>query len=315
MTLRGNGFDCRLDATRNGEAWQASLGGKRFDVNRFMDANESLAKIRGVDSPRATGMTMPNITGTLELNLDEVAYKRGVIRKVGATAQFSPEIITAENLAFRVGRGTASGRARIQPEHAGVRKPASIYADLQVDAVDIAHGEKLIFKNERELSGLASGMVEFQIPTGKESYRRMDGKFHLRLWNGSFGKLGFATHLISLLRNREIVLLRMPSLQNEGLTYDEAKLQASMRNGLAQLENCTAGSPSYAIAATGLVDFAHKQSDVQVTLDIFQGVAGLVGQLPVIGPTATSVVKEATRIRLRAVGSPFEVQWQPDVIQ
>ena len=257
---------------------------------------------------------MPNLTGMLEVKLDEVVYKRGAIKKVSGTMQLAPEIITSENLTFRVGQGKVAGRARIQPEHPGIRKPASIYADLQVDTVDIAQGEQLIFKQERELSGLASGAIEFQIPTGKESFRRMDGKFRLHLRNGSLGKLGFASRLIGLLRNREIVLLRMPSLQDEGLTYDEARLQVSMRNGLAQLENCAAGSPSYTLAATGLVDFAHMQSDVQVTLDIFQGVTGLIEHLPVIGPTATSVVKEATRIRLRATGSPFDIQWQPDVI-
>ena len=315
ISLRGNGFDCRLDASRSDTTWQASLTGAHFGINQFQDASESLAKIRGRESPRETGMTMPTINGTLKVKLGAVAYKRGVMSNVTTTAHLTPEIITMEDLNFRVGKGTASGRARLQPEHAGLRKPAVLYAELQVDAVDVAHAEKLIFKKERGLYGRASGTVAFQLPTGKESYRRMDGKFRLRLWNGSFGKLGFATHLISLLRNREIVLLRAPSLQNEGFTYDEARLQLSMRNGRAQLENCTAGSPSYAITATGPVDFAQMQTDVQVTLDIFQRMAGLVEQLPLIGPTATSVVKEATRIRLRAVGSPFDVQWQPDVIQ
>ena len=315
ISLRGNGFDCRLDASRNDTLWQASLSGARFDLNRFQDAGELLAKIRGLDSPRETGMTMPNINGTLAMRLEEVAYKRGIIRNIQTTAQLSPEIITAEDLKFRVGNGTIVGRARLQPDQAGARKPVAIYAELAVEGADMAHAEKLIFKQERELTGTATGTVEVQMPTGKEGFRRMDAKFRLRLWNGSLGKLGFATRLTSLLRNQEILSLRMPSLQDEGLTYDEAALRVSMRNGLAQLENCTAGSPSYAIAATGLVDFRQMQTDVQVSLDIFQGVAGLVERLPVIGPTATSVVREATRIRLRATGSPFDIQWQPDILQ
>ncbi|HDP33480.1 MAG TPA: hypothetical protein ENN29_00025, partial [Candidatus Hydrogenedentes bacterium] len=321
ITVRGGGFDCRLNMTRGAAAWDAILDGARVDVNRLRDINEALARLRGHESPRETGITMPNATGTLGMRLGEVAYRRGAIRQVTGTAQISPEIIIIEDFSCHIGRGTAGGRVRVQSEQAGrspatggPRRPAVIYANLRIDGADASQAEQLLFEQPRDLAGRAWGTIEAQLPTGKEGYRRMDGKFQLQLRDGSLGKLGFATRLTSMLRNMEIVRLRMPSLQNEGLTYDNASINIVMRDGLAQLNDCTATSPSYTVEAAGLVDFGRMHTDVQVRMSLFDAVTGLMEHVPIIGPTATTALREATRIRLRATGPPFDIRWQPDIL-
>lgn len=312
--VRGDGFDCRVDATYANGAWQAALTGERIDINRMAAFNEALARLRGRESPREQGMVMPDITGTLDLRVSDVIYRRGAMRQVSTLVQFTPESIALEDISFRLGRGRATGRARLQPEHTGTRRPVAWYINLDLDAVETAYAERLLFDHPRDLAGIASGTVEAQWPTGKEGYRRMDGKFMLRLRDGSLGRLGFATRLTTLLRNREVVYLRAPSLRDEGLTYDTATVAITMRDGRAQLGDCTAVSRSYSINASGLVDFARMHTDAQVAFNVFEGVADLVERVPVIGPTATSVVRDATTIRLRATGSPFDIRWQPDVL-
>ncbi len=314
VSVQGHGFDCHVDGVQTAGVLDATVTGARVDMNRVMALSEALAEIRALESPAEKGMAMPELTGALTVQLGEVAYRRGVVRQVDAAVQLAPEIITLEPLSFRVGHGAVRGRARLQPEREGERRPVSIYVDLRADNVEKAYAEQVLFQEPRELTGLASGAVEAQWPTGRHGYRRMSGDLKLRLRDGSLGRLGFVTRLTTLLRTREIVQLRAPSLRDEGLTYETATVNVTMRDGRARLHDCTAESPSYSVVASGVVDFAQMQTDVQMAFNVLDGVTSLVERVPVIGPTATSVVRGATKIRLRATGSPFDIRWQPDVL-
>ena len=161
--------------------------------------------------------------------------------------------------------------------------------------------------------GTVTGELVFDGPMGpaKEASKSANGSFSFTATKGSFGKLGFATKLLTLFRTTELLRLRLPALKDEGLSYDTCSGVLKMQDGVLRIEGVQMSRPSYGLEAQGVLDFARDASDMVVYLHFLQGVRGLIEYVPVIGGAASKV----GGMRMHVTGSPWDPQTSMEPIQ
>jgi uncharacterized protein YhdP len=129
----------------------------------------------------------------------------------------------------------------------------------------------------------------------------MTGRIEYTALNGSYGKAGMGTKVLTAFRATELVRLRMPRLRDEGLVFDESHARLNFQNGVMNIELFDALSTSHAILAEGKVDFARDESDVFVQVHLLESVTGVLGKVPVVGQL-TEALRSQSGLRFRVAG-------------
>lgn len=312
LTVRGANSDCTITAGQKGAAWQGRITGKKFDLNAVLAMASAMKALRTSSGQGKEATPAQGITGAFSFDLESAFFRRARLDNVRADVEMTPEVIRVRNFSGRPYSGALTGTIDIVPARDPV--PGSVQVHLKMDSIDGRFLDEILFAEPRGLAGAFSGNVSLQAPNrpGEEAMAGASGDVSFAAREGSFGKMGFATQILSAIKSADFIRLRMPSFKDEGLTFTTCAGSFSMRKGVLTLQQTSLVSPPFTMEAQGAVDFPRKNTNVVVHVGVLESVAGLTERIPVIGG-AVSTAASVAGVELHVEGSPYNptVRVQP----
>ncbi|MDH3284546.1 MAG: hypothetical protein OEQ13_07375, partial [Acidobacteriota bacterium] len=298
LRMRGAGSDVLVDAAREGEQIQGRITGAALDVDLVRALVGEVRALLPEPAPEAAPMR-----GTLAVKLDRIRAGRSEARGLGTEIRFDGKDVHVPAFDLETYEGRVSGALDLVAQPEGPRR-----LDLKLDVTGVT-GRFLddFFFGEapRAIRGVYSGTLAFTAPLADDLKAMLaagDGRLSWSARDGSFGKLGFATKIVTVLRASQALRLRLPALKDEGLVFDTVKADFPMQKGRLRIEFFELDTTSYAINAGGSLDFAQDRSDVPIELNATKGLTAFLEKLPVAGDALQIV-----NVRLHATGSPYDL--------
>jgi hypothetical protein len=331
LAFRGANSAGVLTAAWSKESWDAQLKAEQVDVNTILAMRktfmgETPAKSDGSDrsdrsarsdesapsappeeSPKpAPPPAKPLPTGKLRLDVAKVLYRRAQFEEVHGVVRTGKEGVFADEISLRPHTGKVTGTIALPTPEAGA--PSTVKVDFQFADADMRILDELAFETPREFYGSLTGTVNLKVPFGPDikPIEEANGAVAFVMKKGSFGKLGFATKVFSVIRSIDVFRLRMPSLKDEGLTYDDCRGALAFENGLLYINECALKSSPMIMQAEGLVNFPTKGTDVQVRVSLLETITNVMDYIPGL-KGAADAVNTYSSVVLFLEGSPYDM--------
>ncbi len=311
LTVRGANSDCTITAGQKDSVWQGKITGKKFDLNAVLAMAGAMKAFGASQDEGAPSKHGQGISGTFAVDLESAYFRRARLDNVRANVEMTPEAIHVRNLSGRPYSGALNGSVDIVPARSAA--PGTIAVDVRLDSIDGRFIDGLL-PEARGVTGTFTANVRLQAPnqTGEEAYAGADGEVSFAARDGSFGKMGFATHILSAFKSADFVRLRMPTFRDEGLTFTTCQGSFTIRQGFLTLNQTTLASPPFTMAAQGTVDFPRRNTNVLVNVSLLETAANATERIPLVGG-ALSAAASVTGVELHVEGSPYRptVRVQP----
>lgn len=312
----GGKSDYTLVATRRSGRWDGSLRGAALDLDMLMSLYEGATDFvsneeegrpaQAAPAPDEGSMWDDPLLGTFSVQLDKLYYRRAEIDKFAAKIVAVEDAIHIQDIYLRPHSGTLRGTIDIV-RAAGME--ALVTARFEAKEIDFHIVDELIYEASQDVSGLISATVNFSAPLG--DYESMlaagSGTAEWSGINGSLGKLGFATKILSTLRTVELFSLKVPSLRDKGLAYTTFGGRIDMKDGVMRLVDVQLLDTAYGMDADGQIDFAREKTDVNVHVHMMEGVTRIVERIPILGQI-TKLSTDLVGVSIHVRGSPYDVQ-------
>lgn len=308
LRVRGRESDATLDIAVQSDQLRGRVVGARIDAD-FVRA--FFKQLDALEFPEREPEPSPGTSGNLAIAVDHVFFHRADAEGLSAAVSFEHDDIHVRNLAFRVGEGRVSGRADVT-----MRKPEPPLLDLELDFSNLSRHfvDALLNDEPRGSPGTWVGKLRFTAPLHDDLKAMMpDGSGSLTATGSDgtlIGRLGLATKIVTVLRSTEALRMRFPALRDEGLVFDRVQGELVMDQGRVEVRTFELDSTSYAISATGEVDFREDSSRIPIEVNAIRGITSLVEYVPVAGDALKIV-----NVRLVATGSPYDMQVRVASIQ
>ena len=314
LRVLGADSDCTADATLQNQVLDARVTGQKLNLNAVTALYDAFtAPPEGTASSAAApalppGAPAQRITGRVSVQLESLLYRRARAEALRADAALTPQGIDIHNLALRQGAGSAQGAV-----HLAYGTPNVLETSLKLSGLDLEFIDGLAFAESRGMRGAVTGPVNLRVPlaSGDTLYRGLNGTVDARAENGTYGRVRYATELLTVLKGLEIVRLKMPRLRDEGLTFKTSTLKLRITDGRIAVEEFSVEDPAYAMAGGGTIDLPADAMDVMIGFNPLESVTGLVKVVPGVGQ-ALDLLKDGTGLRIRASGSPFSPTVRPE---
>lgn len=305
MTIRGANSDCTVTAGVEGDRWRGQVAGEELDLSACMVLVSAVQAFLAEKRPQTPGGPEADpFIGEFSVNVGRLFYHRGRLDDVRALVTFDKDGIHARDLRFIPYTGVATGAFDILPAAGGTRR---IDAELHLDAVDVRIFDDLFFQDPRGLEGTLTGTLAFQAPfiAGRDIMKGASGTARWKARDGSFGQLGLATKLLSVLKTTEIISLKLPSLRDKGLTYDLCAGSLAMDQGVLVVREAALESKAYAMEVQGTVDFSREITDATVFVGVLESVNRIIQKVPIVRKVA-EVTTERIGVIVHVTGSPYD---------
>jgi AsmA-like C-terminal region len=300
LRVKGGGSDATLDLAVKDSQLTGALRGERVDaafVRAILEEEHAL-------NPPDHEPGGPPISGQLVIALDHVKYRRAEGQRFAANVTFDRDDIHVRDLEFRVGEGRVSGRVDVD-----LRKPEPPLLDLDLDFTGLSRQfvDGFLDEESRGKPGLYTGKLVFTAPLHpllRDMMPDASGSLVGRGENGTLiGRLGLATKIITVLRSTEALRMRLPAFEDEGLVFDTITADFAMDQGRVEVRKFDLDSISYAMSASGELNFREDTSNVPIEVNAIRGVTALIERVPVAGDALKIV-----NVRVVATGSPWDMQ-------
>jgi hypothetical protein len=300
LRLRGDATDATLDASLVAGHLRGELRGANLDLDFVRALYDEISAFRAESEDEEAPSP---ISGDLAVRLDRVGFGRSETTKVRADVAFADGDVAVRDLALDTYEGKVTGRADFEGRGAA---PSLLRLDLELAGVRGRFLDDAFFEPKRDIKGRYDATIHFEAPLAGEAQAMMadaDGTLDVRGTDGSFGKLGLATKLITVLRSTEALRAKLPAMQDEGLVFDSAVFEIAMERGVATVKTIDIDSHVYAIDGHGTLDFRTEKSRVPLEVNIIRGLSGVVEWIPVAGNAL-----QILNVRMTASGSPWDLQ-------
>jgi len=312
LAIVGANSDFRITAEKGSGRWSGNVTGRQLDINGVEALLEALAQYRGTDArePEAGAEAVPasdprdneeSFLGTFTANLETLLYRQAHFTNASATVTVQDRYIQVDNLHLARDGGGITGTIAINSG-----RPVGRFAtELAVVNVPAQVIDELAFVEPRGLQGILNGTVMLEMPAGEgiNPAHGLSGRIAFTGENGTFGRLGIATQILSVLRATEITRLRIPGLRDEGLTYDTCRANVVMNNGLMTFEEMVIRTPTYLIAVQGTINFPANETELLVHVNLLESVLSAGDLVPGVRELADRL-RAAGGMRILVTGPP-----------
>ena len=306
-----------IHARRGDGHWTGTITGPKLDASAGAEWYAQLNALakgetsgeKKVSSYRYTGDGAAKLTeqspfvGAVDISLDKVHYRRGEFEFFEAKLTGDAEEVRLEDVQFRPNTGKITGSAAIAYTEDG----RVVRAKLQGETIDARILDEVLFEEPRGIFGVVNAAVDLEAPWGdtKTMLNGLDGAVHWRAKDGSWGRMGFATKLLTALNATDIFRLKKPDFTDRGLTYNTCSGMLLFTEGVMQLRDIEMRAPAYTLTAVGTVDYPLDAADVAIRVAPLAGVNRRFADVPVLRDIAKHADR-LTDVRLRMTGSPFD---------
>ncbi len=306
LAVAGANSNCVVTAQKTGGAWSGSVTGRQLDINGVTSFVEAIRAYRGESEETAatpSAQTEPEdpFNGSFSAGLDALLYRQARFENASATVVMQNGQLFVSDLYLARDGGTIAGAFATD----GGKPVGRFRTELVVTNAPAEVIDELAFVEPRGLQGILNGTVALEMPTGEgiNPTHGFNGNIAFTGEKGSFGKLGIATQILSVLRATEITRLRMPTLRDDGLTYDTCQARISATNGLMTIEAMEIRTPTYLITAQGTINFPANDTELLVHVNLLEGVLSAGDLVPGVRELADQL-RAAGGMRILVTGPP-----------
>ncbi len=301
LRIRGARSDATLDASLSKGVLDGRLSGANLDLD-FVEALVSEVDALLPDGGDDDGDPVLE-SGKLAIDLDRIGYRRSEAKAVKASVSVVEGDIAIRDLTLETYEGRVSGTVGVDARD----EAPSLFA-MEIDIADVTGRflDDAFFDPPRQITGRFTGKLAFEAPLHDDTKATLadgNGRLTVKSLDGSFGKLGIATKLITVVRSSEALRAKLPSMSDEGLVYDVFEADLVMKDGRVDVALLDIDSHSYTIDATGFLDFRKDESKVPIEANLIKGLSGVVRWIPVAGRAL-----EIVNVRMVATGSPYDLK-------
>lgn len=285
--------------------WQAvQPGASRAPATPDATSESSDANATAPEAPQAATLAL-DLAGDLSIQLDRVRYRQGQLNHVRANLHFLPGGVRIDDLHAEPGAGKVTGQAQLYNTTDAV--PAHMTLQLELADADAAALDALLNPEQRGLRGLYTGNIDLQFPLGnaRQVCNDLNGTIQLDAKDGSFGKFGFATKLLSLLRATEVFRLRLPPTGDEGVAFNAFTTRIKAEDGVLKISDTELTNTSYNLGASGDINFPKDTLLIHVATNPLELVTGVAGNVPLLGRGVDKLL-EGRGVQIRVSGSPWD---------
>ena len=308
LTVAGVNSEFVLAATRQDGRWEGSLKGAslRLDWVEVLGNAVQAFSMKEDESSSEDSLWDDPLLGEFYVHLDKMYYRRGVVSAMTARLIGTDDSFVIQDLYLRPYSGKLTGTITVARE---ADIDALVRAELELDEIDGHIFDEILYDEPGEVHGTISATISLAAPLGvpKKMIAAADGGVVWSATEGSLGKLGFATKLLTALKTVEVINLKVPSLRDEGLTYKTFTGEAKMSQGVMSLEDLLLDGGAYELEAQGEVDFAQEITDVTIHVHALQSVSNIVEKVPVIGQI-TKLTTDLVGVTVLMKGSPYDLE-------
>ena len=309
LAFHGANSNYVVNANYANALWQGSLAGEQLDVNavtELVQALRSYGKARSPEEAKTAPITESGetINGSADVRLDTLIYRRGTLSDLSANVNFDGHGIRIENIQARPYSGSITGSVDIAYPTTG--QPRRVSMDLTMNEISTRIMDELIFTEPREFSGTLNGVLraDYALIDDVEPMDTLNGTAAFNAVNGTFGKLGLTTKLLTLLRTTEVLQLKLPSVRDEGLAYDSARGQMTAANGLMTLHDMEVKNPTMLLKGGGTMDFVQEATNIDVSVNLLGTVTGI---MEIVGlDKIVKGVRNVSSVRIAVTGPPTD---------
>jgi hypothetical protein len=304
LHVQGADSDCYLNADRQDGSWKGSITGTKLNLNTLEAMYDAFASWVQTDEEETAPRDAPD--AEILVDIGALFYRRAQIDTVQTRIELKQDGIEFQDLILRPYGGEVKGTARLA--YASGEIPRQAHLNIEMIGVDARLIDELFFPEPRGLLGSVEAAIDLRFPTGPGvmAQNGMTGTVHFTARNGTYGKIGFATKLLTALRTTEIIRLRIPTLKDEGLVFDLSEGRLVMQEGVMTIESAELTGKAYALTASGTADFPKDATDVVIYVYTLESVTGIVSAVPILG-RGVDILKGTTALRARATGPPLDV--------
>ncbi len=310
LAVVGANSDCHVTAEKRAGHWSGSVTGQQLDINGVENLFAAVKEYQGepsepadvtpASSPAHSDAAEP-FTGSFSANLDALIYRQAHFTNASATVVAQNGHIQVENLRLDRNGGSITGTLTMASgEPTGQFSTEMVVTNVPAQVID-----ELAFVEPRGLKGNLNGTVILQMPTGEgvDPTHGMSGSIEFTGENGTFGKLGIATQILTVLRATEITRLRLPSVRDEGLSFDRCRGTITMNQGLMTVQDMEIRTPTYLIAARGTINFPANDTELLVHVNLLESVLSAGDLVPGVREVADHL-RSAGGMRILVTGPP-----------
>jgi hypothetical protein len=312
VSVHGANSTASLALVRENEAWTGTVKAEQLDINRILELQKAARTQSGGEAkPASTEASKSGgFKGRVALQADRFLYRNAELTNVRADITGEGNRILIQNASLHPAEGIATVDATVARENSGAPWVVEGKANLKEASAALLDG--LLFKEPRGFTGKVDGDIAFRVPLipDQPAVNNASATATLVAHNGSFGKMGVATKVLNVLRSAEIFRLRLPSMSDQGLTYDTAHADIKMTDGVMQVNKVEVERPSFKLTADGEVNFPKDDMRVEIHVHPFETVTGLAEKVPVVG-SIVGGLKDLTPVGLVARGSPYNPSVTP----
>lgn len=301
LHIMAYGSDFVLDGAMKGTEWNGSLKGVRADLNTLaaLRAARSGNDSGGVGS---SGGSTGGMSGTVEVALEEVIFRRASIENFRAQIRFSPDEFIVDQITCAPYGGTANGKFILSNPGGG--STGTTTTSISFAGVDLKILDDLSTASEpRGMYGPATGAIDLSFPYSPEGnpYLGVDGEVKVTAENGSLGKAGASGKVLAALRTAELTQLQLPSMRDKGIAFQTLSTRILCKRGLVTIDHFDLNESTHTMTATGAMDFPNDAIDVTLRIQLLQNVRNIIGAIPLLDR-----LSEAGGIYITFTGSAFD---------
>lgn len=313
LRLKGEDTDCLLGVVWSPDELEGTLAGNSLDLNTVIDFADTVDAFRQdetsdasmpeeSDAPESAGYA----EGRFAVTLDQIRYRGGHVENAGFVIESTESVMRIPALDLEAYSGNITGAVQLTRSD---NAPTELTTQLTFDAINLRGLEELLFSEPREIAGLLNASIDIRGPVGTPDGMLVatNGTIQWDATDGTLGKLGFATTLLSILKTLDIINLRAPALKDQGLVFDTFSGSGTFVDGNMTLADVFLDGGAYAMDAKGGVNFATEETDILVYTRLLESLAKAVKWVPVL-KQAVQAGTNQVGIAIQMSGAPSEMQ-------
>lgn len=183
-------------------------------------------------------------------------------------------------LEFKTAGGQCSGEVRL---HKRPQAPSLLQIAARVQGVNAEE----LYRSQLLTRGLTSGTLksEFQLSgePGAGFIPSSQGQFSLAITEGVLYKFEFLAKVFSILNVSQILSLKLPEMDSEGMPFKSLSATGSLKNGVLSTEDLFIKSQSMNLTLVGKLDLKDQQMDMVLGAQPLRTVDKVVTHIPIAG--------------------------------
>jgi uncharacterized protein YhdP len=244
-----------------------------------------------------------NLQGVGKISLGRGRIKAFQFSDFKADVAIAKRVWRLSNIVARSAGGSLQGAATVADEPGNL----GISVEPKVQGVPVQGVLDWFEAGKAEMSGktMLTGKLAWRGNDGAERKRSVEGSFHLRIEDGTIGRMRFLVQILNLLDLSRWFTLQAPDLDKQGIRFRTVTGDFKVTQGVYAAENLVVDSDDLRMTGQGKIDLPNNEIDFIVAVRPFAGIDSVINYIPLIG-RGIAAIKNSLLVASFNIKGPIE---------